>query len=142
MDDNDTSATAAAVVSWAVEEPTRSGKIGNDGLTQNNAADTSAASGATTITPTDDSSRSNHQHNSIAIIENGDIPEDFGDLSAFVFVPRNDSRKDDHLARYDPEIDIPRPRTHSEVARHRVAKSAAGRRRAELESSEVGDETW
>lgn len=74
-------------------------------------------------------------------MEHEDVSEDFGDLSPFVVVPRNDRRhKDDHLARYDEEIDIPRPRTHSEVIRHRVAKSAAGRRRTEQESSEVGEE--
>eukprot|EP00903_Cladosiphon_okamuranus_P019455 g17889.t1 len=69
-------------------------------------------------------------------VQNGDAPEDFGDLSPFVFVPCNDGHKDDHLERYEGEIDIPRPRTHAEVVRHRAAKSAAGRRRAELESSE------
>lgn len=123
------------VVSRALEEQTHYRTTVNGGPTKSNMADTSGA--ATTITPTGNKSRCN-QHQASAI-ENGDAPEDFGDLSPFVFVPRIDRHNDDHLARYDGEIDIPRPRTHSEVVRNRVAKLAAGRRRAELESSEVGN---
>lgn len=121
-----------AVVYRVMEEQTHPGEIGNEGPTKRN--DTS---GATPITPTCDRSRRTHL---TSAIENVDTPEDFRDLSPFVFVPRDDRHKDDHVARYDAEIDIPRPRTHSEVVRHRAAKSAAGRRREELEFSEVSHE--
>lgn len=129
-----TSGSGRTVVCRMLEEQTRFGRIGDHGPTENSAA---ARSGATTITPTGDSTHSNEQHGSAE--ENDKAAEDFGDLSPFIFVPRIGRPKDDHLARYDPEIDIPRPHTHAEVVRHRVAKSAAGRRRAELQLSEVSE---
>lgn len=116
-----------------LEEQTHSGEIGNDSRITSN-GNVTAASDTTTATSTGDS-RCCDQH----VIQSG-TPEDDGDLSPFVVVPRNDRHNDDHLGRYDADIDIPRPRTHSEVVRYRAAKSAAGRWRAELDSSEVGNE--
>ncbi|CAM9232362.1 unnamed protein product [Ectocarpus fasciculatus] len=64
-------------------------------------------------------------------------PEEFGELAPFVFVGCDHERRaGDRLARYDPGIDIPLPRNHSDVVRTRAAKSAEGRRRVELYSSE------
>ncbi|CBN78576.1 Hypothetical leucine rich repeat protein [Ectocarpus siliculosus] len=64
-------------------------------------------------------------------------PEDFGELAPFVFVRCDHERRvGDRLARYDQGIDIPLPRNHSDVVRTRAAKSAEGRRRVALHSSE------
>lgn len=66
------------------------------------------------------------------------IDEDHGDLSPFVAVEREDDRtRIDFLSRYDGDVDIPLPRTHSDVVHARAAKRAAGRRLAAVEASEV-----
>lgn len=68
-----------------------------------------------------------------------DLPEEYGDLAPFVVVVREEDAHKGHtgLDRYDPEIDIPLPRKHSEVIRAKAAKFASERRRVELYSSEV-----
>lgn len=63
--------------------------------------------------------------------------KDFGDLSPFIVVTHEDRHAGDPLVRHDGDIDIPRPRTHCEVARYLAAKSAVGRRRAAMLSSKV-----
>lgn len=76
-----------------------------------------------------------------AAIEGGDASNEFGDLADFVVVAGDKDRRGGlKLTRYDPEIDIPLPRRHAEVARAMVAKSAAGRQRSEIDASEVGTE--
>lgn len=66
----------------------------------------------------------------------GDSAEDYPDLAPFVRVSRRERTPQD-AAEYDAFIDVPLPRCHSEVVRANAAKSAAGRRRAALHSSEV-----
>lgn len=74
-------------------------------------------------------------------IEGGDASEDYGDLAHFVAVACDKDRQGhNQLALYDAGIDIPLPRRHPEVVRARAAKLAAGRKRAELNVSEVGTE--
>lgn len=68
--------------------------------------------------------------------EGGDGAEDYADLVPFVKVLRR-ARHPSDAAEYDAYIDVPLPRCHSEVVRTNAAKSAAGRRRAALHSSEV-----
>ncbi len=68
-------------------------------------------------------------------------PKDVGDLSPFFFVTHEVGHGEDHLVRHDGDIDIPRPRTHCEVARYLAAKSAVERRLAAMLSSKVSAKT-
>lgn len=69
--------------------------------------------------------------------------EEYGELAPFIEVKSDDTdgAGSDAMAVFDPEIDVPLPRSHSEVVKVRAAKSAVGRRRAELRSSQVGKQT-
>lgn len=69
--------------------------------------------------------------------------EECTELAPFieVTISNTDDGGGDAMAVFDPEIDVPLPRSHSEVVRVRAAKSAVGRRRAELRSSQVGKQT-
>lgn len=64
--------------------------------------------------------------------------EDYGDLAPFTAAWRAD-KECDSMARFDAEVDVPLPRSHLEVVKARAVKSAAGRRSAQLQSSEVGE---
>lgn len=66
-----------------------------------------------------------------------DCAEDYGDLAPFVAVSRR-NYDCNPLTRYDGELDVPLPRSHSEVVESRAAKWAAGTRLAGLQGLEVG----
>lgn len=69
--------------------------------------------------------------------------EEYGELAPFIEVTSGDTdgAGGDAMPVFDLEIDVPLPRSHSEVVKVRAAKSAVGRQRAELRSSQVGKQT-
>lgn len=74
----------------------------------------------------------------------GNDAEEYGELTPFIEVTRgdkDDANGDAVTAVFDPEIDVPLPRSHVEVVKARAAKSAVGRRRSELLYSQVGKRT-
>lgn len=108
----------------------------NDRHNNSTRINTAGASSTMAVDPTGDASAPCPKDPSMSI---SGAPEDFGELAPFVFVGCNHERRaGDRLARYDPGIDIPLPRSHSDVVRTRAAKSAEGIRRVGLYSSEVG----
>lgn len=64
--------------------------------------------------------------------------EEYADLSPFITAPIK-CEASDGASHFDADADVPLPRSHVEVVKARRLKSEAGRRRARLQSSEVGE---